>query len=62
MSEKIQEFLEIPQEFIRDGNQVRIFYPCNPNKPLSSPPHSFSSGVQNPLKKVFALCLNMDTC
>ena len=23
MSEKIQEFLEIPQEFIRDGNQVR---------------------------------------
>jgi len=25
MSEKIQEFLEVPQEFIREGNQVRHF-------------------------------------
>ena len=23
MSEKIQEFLEVPQEFVREGNQVR---------------------------------------
>ena len=30
MSEKIQEFLEIPQEFIRDGNQVRHFILVTP--------------------------------
>ena len=23
MSEKLQEFIEVPQEFIREGNQVR---------------------------------------
>jgi len=57
MSEKIQEFLEIPQEFIREGNQVRHFCPRNSigfsHHPL---PPSFLSGVPNPLKKVFALC------
>ena len=37
MSEKIQEFLEIPQEFVREGNQVRRFRPCNAKMFLSLP-------------------------
>jgi len=54
MSEKIQEFLEVPQEFIREGNQV-----CHPHLTLALFPsyfYSFLFGAQNPLKKVFTLC------
>ena len=51
MSEKIQEFLEIPQEFIRDGNQVRHLALALSKAPHSYM-HSFSFGAQNPLKKV----------
>jgi len=25
MSDKVREFAEIPQQFIRDGNQVRLY-------------------------------------
>jgi hypothetical protein len=51
MSEKIQEFLEIPQEFIRDGNQVRHLALAYSTAPPSYT-YSFSCGAQNPLKKV----------
>jgi hypothetical protein len=36
MSEKIQEFLEVPQEFIHEGNQVRhsaVAHPPSPSFP-----------------------------
>ena len=36
MSEKIQEFLEVPQEFIHEGNQVRhsaVAHPPSPSIP-----------------------------
>ena len=36
MSEKIQEFLEVPQEFIQEGNQV-----CHPALALIPPPSYF---------------------
>ena len=26
MSDKLKEFIEVPQQFIRDGNQVRLSY------------------------------------
>jgi hypothetical protein len=58
MSEKIQEFLEAPQEFIREGNQV-----CNPPLAHASFPsylRSFLFDAQNPLEKVFTLCFLSD--
>jgi len=30
MSDKLQEFLQVPQEFVRDGNQVCLYRPPNP--------------------------------
>ena len=55
MSEKFQEFIEGPQEFIREGNQV--CHSASPLTPLAHDFHSFSFDAQNRLEKVFALCL-----
>ena len=52
MSEKIQEFLEVPQEFIHEGNQVRHSAVATPAVSLN-PLRSFLFDAQNPPEKVF---------
>jgi protein transport protein SEC61 subunit gamma-like protein len=51
MSEKIQEFLEVPQEFIRDGNQVR--YPAfgHSHHIPHKPPSTVSRSMHKTLSK-----------
>ncbi|KAF8665254.1 hypothetical protein AX16_000276 [Volvariella volvacea WC 439] len=50
MSDKVKEFIEIPQQFIREGNQVRTF----PQRPAAADRFSSSLHVaQNPHKKVY---------
>ena len=49
MSDKIREFLEVPQQFVRDGNQVRVL--------LQSPSASLTTSlyaVCDALYKTFA--------
>jgi hypothetical protein len=59
MSEKIQEFIEVPQEFIREGNQVRHsaidFHWCLIRHTF----HSFLFDAQNPLEKVYPILIIM---
>ena len=50
MSEKIQEFLDIPQEFVREGNQVRRFTLVTPIS-FSHRPHPVSCPVYKALSK-----------
>lgn len=47
MSEKIQEFIEVPQEFIREGNQVR-------HSALAPPPFLIPSIVSYSMHKTFS--------
>ena len=48
MSEKIQEFLEVPQEFIHEGNQVRHSAVSHP------PPHSIPFVVSYSMHKTLS--------
>lgn len=60
MSDKVREFVEIPQQFIRDGNQVRTFYSPHPTRA-----HLFFFSslhvAQNPLKKVLTATIYITT-
>ena len=51
MSEKLQEFLEVPQEFIHEGNQVRHSAVAPAASLITL--RSFLFDAQNPLEKVF---------
>lgn len=64
MSEKIKEFLEVPQDFIREGNQVRHSAVPHPPSPsiLLNPLRSFLFDAQNPLEKVFELVSSLYKC
>ena len=53
MSEKLQEFLEVPQEFIHEGNQVRHSAVAPAASLITL--RSFLFDAQNPLEKVFEL-------
>ncbi len=61
MPEKLQEFLDVPQEFVREGNQVRHSAVARPRLPLSTF-HSSLFDAQNPLEKVFNLVFISHKC
>lgn len=53
MSEKVKELIEIPQDFIRDGNQVRLVSTNLPVEVLMfALVYSSSHGVPNLRKRV----------
>ena len=51
MSEKLKEFIDIPQQFVRDGNQVSVTQLACPWSSLISSTRQFLTRCTKPTQK-----------